>query len=110
MKPMSHAGLALAVSLSAIINLVLLLVILRVRLGRLGIKSILYSLGKVAFISVIMGGVVSYTYGIFSFPGVVPLLISILLGMTVFIVCSYMIGCTELLSLWEFIRSGKEKK
>ena len=109
MKPLSHAGLALAVSLSAVINLTLLLIILRVRLGRLGIKNILFSLGKVVLASVIMGGVVFYSYGVFSTPGVVPLVISILLGITVFIVFSYILKCEELLSLWKHIKSGKNK-
>jgi putative peptidoglycan lipid II flippase len=109
MKPLNHSGLALAVSLSAIINLMLLLVILRMRLGRLGIKHICYSLGKVVISSVIMGCVVFYSYDTFSFLGVVPLIISILLGITVFIVCSYILRCTELLSLWEYIKSGKNK-
>ncbi|MDX1779012.1 MAG: murein biosynthesis integral membrane protein MurJ, partial [Thermodesulfobacteriota bacterium] len=106
MKPMSHAGLALAVSLSAIINLTLLLVILRLRLGRLGIKNILQSLGKVVLASVVMGGVVFYSCGIFLISGVVPLLISIILGIAVFILCAYMFRCTELFSLWEHIKSG----
>jgi putative peptidoglycan lipid II flippase len=109
MKTMSHAGLALAVSLSAIINLTLLLVILRLRLGRLGIKNILQSFGKVVLSSVIMGGVVFYSYGMFSISGVVPLLISIILGIAVFIVCAYMFRCTELFSLWEHIKSGKNR-
>ena len=43
MKSMNHSGLALAVSLSAMVNLILLLTILRIRLGRLGIKKIVYS-------------------------------------------------------------------
>jgi putative peptidoglycan lipid II flippase len=107
MNPMKHAGLALAVSLSSIINLILLLVILRVRLGRLGIKNILYSLGKVVLASVIMGGAVFYCYGLFTLAGVVPLLISIILGIAVFIGCAYMLRCTELISLWEHIKSGK---
>ena len=110
MKPMNHSGLALAVSLSATINLILLLIILRVRLGRLGIKNILYSLGKVVLASVIMGGVVFYFNSTFSSPGVIPLLISIFLGITFFAVCAYILRCAELLSLWELIKSGKNKQ
>ncbi len=108
-KPLNHSGLALAVSLSSMVNLALLLVILRLRLGRLGIKSILYSLVKVVLSSIVMGGVVSYSYGIFSISGVVDLLISILLGIGAFTVCTYLLKCVELLSLWEFIRFGKNK-
>jgi putative peptidoglycan lipid II flippase len=109
MKPLNHAGLSLAVSLSAIINLTLLLSILRVRLGRLGIKKILQSLGKIVLASAIMGGAVFYSYSMFSTPGAVPLLTSIVLGISVFIVCAYMLRCAELISLWEHIRFGKNR-
>jgi putative peptidoglycan lipid II flippase len=109
MKSMNHSGLALAVSLSAIVNLTLLLLILRVRLGRLGIKNILYSLGKVILASIVMGGVVYYSYGAFSISGVLPLVISIFLGITVFAVCAYLLRCEELLSFREHIKFQKDK-
>jgi len=109
MKPMLHAGLALAVSLSAMINLILLLTILRIRLGRLGIKNIIYSLGKIVINSTVMGVVVYLSYYTFPFPGVTALTVSILLGIVIFISCSYLFKCEELLSLRGHFKLGKNK-
>ena len=110
MKPLLHAGLALAVSLSSMINLILLLTILRIRLGRLGIKNIIYSLGKIVINSTVMGVAVYLSYYTFPFPGVTSLAVSILLGIIVFISCSYLLKCEELLSLWGHIKLGKNKQ
>ena len=109
MKLINHAGLALAVSLSSMINLILLLTILRIRLGSLGIKNIIYSLGKVVVASTVMGAVVYLSYYRFPFPDIVSLTVSILLGIIVFISCSYLLKCEELLSLLENSRLGKNK-
>ena len=109
MKLINHAGLALAVSLSSMINLILLLTILRIRLGRLGLKNIIYSLGKVVISSTFMGVVVYLSYYRFPFSGVTSLAVSILLGIIVFISCSYLLKCEELLSLLENSRLGKNK-
>lgn len=109
MKYMNHAGLALAVSLSAMINLILLLIILRVRLGRLGIKNIVYSLGKVVLSSTFMGVAVYLSYYKFPLPDIAALAVSILMGVVVFIVCSYLLKCEELLSLLDNSTFGKNK-
>ena len=55
MKPMQHAGLALALTLSSILNLTLLLAALRMRLGPLGGGPIAASACKTALCSAIMG-------------------------------------------------------
>jgi len=55
MKPMNHAGLALALSLAAMLNLVMLLVALRRRLGVLGGRRIVGSACKTTLGSAIMG-------------------------------------------------------
>jgi putative peptidoglycan lipid II flippase len=109
MKSMNHAGLALAVSLSAMINLILLLTILRFRLGRLGMKNIVYSLAKIVTSSTFMGVAVYLSYYKFSFPGFTALGVSILIGIVVFISCSYILKCEELLSLLENSKFGKNK-
>lgn len=61
-KPMGHAGLALAASLSDIITLPLFFYFLRSRLGNLGLKSSLTILIKSCISSVIMGIVVYFTF------------------------------------------------
>ena len=59
MKPLAHGGLALATSLASILNLVLLLVALRNRLGVLGWRSLAMSVCRSMFCSVVMGFAVS---------------------------------------------------
>jgi putative peptidoglycan lipid II flippase len=58
MQWLFHGGLALATSLSSMLNLGLLLWALRKRLGSLGWKGIALSVGKTVFCSVSMGGIV----------------------------------------------------
>ena len=55
MQPLAHGGLALATSLAAIVNLVLLTVRLRKRIGRMDGKRILRSLLKIIPVSALMG-------------------------------------------------------
>ncbi len=63
MKPMAHCGLALATSLASILNLALLVLMLRIKLGALGWRKIILSAGKSAFAALIMGITVWYTAG-----------------------------------------------
>lgn len=113
-KPMQHAGLALAISLSSMLNLMTLLVILRMRLGRLGIKKVVLSLIKVLCSSAIMGTMVHLIYHsrfwiTHRFPAheVVVLAASIISGVMVFLFCSYLVKNPELFSLWESFKKGK---
>ena len=55
MGPMEHAGLALANSLASMINIVLLLIWLRRRIGKIDWARILKSLIQVAVASIVMG-------------------------------------------------------
>jgi putative peptidoglycan lipid II flippase len=55
MKPLAHGGLALATSLASMLNLGLLLVALRTRLGSLGWKSIAQSVCRSMLCSMVMG-------------------------------------------------------
>ena len=114
MKPMQHAGLALAVSLSSMINLFILLAILRIRLGRLHIRKLISSVGKVLFSSAVMGAVVYFSYynsyrASLTSPlsQVVSLGTSMLVGVFVFIFCSYALRNPELLSLRDSITKGR---
>ncbi len=114
MKPMQHAGLALAVSLSSMLNLMVLLVVLRMRLGRLGIKKVVFSSSKALCCSAVMGMVVYLTYhsefwAAHQFPahGVVVLAASIVSGVFVFFFFSYLLKSAELSSLWEGFKRGK---
>lgn len=55
MKPFLHGGLALATSISSIINLGLLIVVLRMRLGPLGLGVVMKSLLKSCVSAIFMG-------------------------------------------------------
>lgn len=59
--PMGHGGLALAYSLAGIINMLALLYILKLKLGRLDGKRMLISFLQTLFISVLMGLTAYYT-------------------------------------------------
>lgn len=61
-KPLEHAGLALAASLSDIITLPLFFYFLRIRLGNLGLKDSLTILIKSCISSVVMGLLVYFTF------------------------------------------------
>lgn len=117
MGPMKHAGLALAVSLSSMLNLAILLLVLRMRLGRLGVKKVVFSSVKISFSSAIMGIVVHFTYHSefwvthrLPLQNVVALGVSIFSGVVIFAFCSYLLKSAELLSLWESFRKGRNRK
>ncbi len=55
MQFLAHGGLALATSLASMVNLVLLMVVLRKRVGRLGMRSTAVSVLKSALFSALMG-------------------------------------------------------
>ena len=55
MGPLKHGGLALALSLSSILNLALLVMLLRKKIGPLKMGSVIHSLGKTILASLGMG-------------------------------------------------------
>jgi putative peptidoglycan lipid II flippase len=61
-KPMQHSGLALSSSIAALVMVGLLLVILRKRLGCLGLHSRMFDMAKAALATLISGGVMMYAY------------------------------------------------
>jgi putative peptidoglycan lipid II flippase len=103
MVPMGHAGLALALSLSMILNLTLLVGALHARLGRIGWRSIRASLCKTVVSSLFMGAVIQlasvhlisreYASAIGLLTG---LSITIITGMLFFGVCSFLFKSQEL--------------
>src|SRR5262249_17789197 len=60
MGPLKHGGLALATSLSSMLNLSLLILILRRRLGRIGLRGILRS-----HLRVVLSSLIIVVWGIF---------------------------------------------
>jgi len=91
MDPLAHGGLALATSLSSILNLGLLVHALRSKLGALGWRSIAQSFCRTLMSSVAMGGVV-WAVGLIILPEQNISLIGLLGGVAGCIsvgVCSY---------------------
>jgi len=108
-----HGGIALAMSVSSAINIVLLLMFLRKRLGSIGARKILLSGLKVSISSAVMG-IMVYLYcfripwdmvsgikeKIFTLSG------SIIIGAAVFFLCSYLLKSQE---SYAFIKIIKER-
>jgi putative peptidoglycan lipid II flippase len=55
MGPMAHRGLALALVISSAVNLALLLILFRRKVGPIGARRIIYSAGRSLFAAVVMG-------------------------------------------------------
>ncbi|HUU49797.1 MAG TPA: murein biosynthesis integral membrane protein MurJ [Nitrospinota bacterium] len=111
MVPLKHGGLALATSLSSMLNLGLLVFILRKRLGPLGMKKIINSIIKLSFATVIMGIILASLTHIFFridsyfFERLLFLIFSISIAMIAYFLISYLLRSEELLFLFDFIRN-----
>jgi putative peptidoglycan lipid II flippase len=109
--PLKHAGLALATSLSSTLNLILLFRKMGPKLGRLDMRKNIQSLLGVLFCSLPMGLVAYLTcsLGNWSTTGnivekVLLLMIGILLGLGIYLVCSYWMKNEEMLFLLKMIK------
>ena len=117
MKPLAHGGLALATSLASMLNLGLLLVALRTRLGSLGWKSIAQSVCRSLLCSVVMGIAVRVA-ALFMVPDInstLPGLMggvagSIVIGLCIYGVGSYILKSQELSCVLIEVRRGIDKK
>ncbi|MGI6224649.1 MAG: murein biosynthesis integral membrane protein MurJ [Peptococcales bacterium] len=64
-KPLGHGGLALAYSMAGLVNMVLLLLFLRNKIGHISGREMLISFGKTLTASVIMGVIVYFSASLF---------------------------------------------
>ncbi|MDR1400932.1 MAG: murein biosynthesis integral membrane protein MurJ [Endomicrobium sp.] len=99
-------GLALATSLSSYFNLLLLIIYLKKRIGKLNRKQILFSFLKTLLASVIMG-IVSYNVCKISDNLFISVPISIVSGITIFILVLYTLKSEELKTILSNVVSGK---
>lgn len=102
-KPMGHTGLALAYSLAGFVNLIFLLAVLRVKVGKLGGSKIILSLGIATGASLLMYAAVrfaiNYLMGIMGLALKLNLLFSvgigIMLGVLLYAVIVYLFKLEE---------------
>jgi putative peptidoglycan lipid II flippase len=109
--PLKHAGLALATSLSSILNLILLCWKLNPKLEGLGLSKNLKSLGRILLSSLPMGGV---AYGVCSFGDwtttgrllekALFLFTGIGAGLGVYLACSYWMKNEEMVFLMKMLK------
>jgi putative peptidoglycan lipid II flippase len=116
MGPLDHGGLALATSLASMLNFVLLTRALKIKLGSLGFGNIAGSVCKSLFCSAIMGTVVMFV-AIFIIPLsdaslkslFFSLTATIIIGILVYLVFSFLMKSPELKEVWEVIRVRTRK-
>jgi putative peptidoglycan lipid II flippase len=103
MGPMKHGGLALATSLSSMLNVFLLLWALRTKIGALNLKKIIESVLKSVVCSCIMGGCLWWMLGALDMTGAhntlsllgqLSLLVAV--GLGVYVLCAAILRCREL--------------
>jgi putative peptidoglycan lipid II flippase len=95
MHPMGVGGLALATALSSYFNFILLAVYLRKRIGRFGLKLIIFSSCK-SFISSIITAIAAWNICKVSDNLFVSVPVAIVLSLAVFIISSYILKSEEL--------------
>ena len=109
--PMKHAGLALATSLSSTLNLILLFRKLGPKLGSVDLRKNIRSLLKIFFCSLPMGFAAYFicSLGNWSATGnvvekVLLLGIGVVVGIGLYLVCSYLMKNEEMLFLLKMVR------
>jgi putative peptidoglycan lipid II flippase len=114
--PMKHGGLALATSLSSTLNLILLFRKLGPKLGGVDIRKNIYSLLRVFLCSLPMG-LAAYlicSIGNWSATGnlgekVLLLFVGIVVGLGVYLGCSYWVKNEEMLFLLKMVKRKKKR-
>jgi putative peptidoglycan lipid II flippase len=117
MGPMRHGGLALATSLASAVNLTLLILALRRRLGRIGAKGILESVFKSVICAAVMGGVIGMV-GLWAAPRcgnstwylLIWVLGSVGAGAILYGVLAFLFRSQELGAVVDMARTGLHKK
>jgi len=116
MGPLAHGGLALATALSSMLNLGLLLVILKRKLGSLSWRSISVSTCKTTLSSIIMGAIVWYVsiHLISAQDSTLTELlsgiaVSVTMGAIVFGLSAFFLKSRELASVFEIVKQRYKK-
>ncbi|MEW5909938.1 MAG: lipid II flippase MurJ, partial [Thermodesulfobacteriota bacterium] len=118
MRYLAHSGLALATSLSSMLNLVLLMLALKMKLGSMKWREMGSSIIKSTGCSIIMGGVLWISARLFLYPdgigkmGMLPSLLGVMAsGIVCYGVSSYLLRNPELHHLMNLVgRSVKDRE
>ena len=96
-KFLGIGGLALATSISAIFGTVLLFISFRKKIGPFGMKSIVFSFGKIVAASVIMGIIAKFSFNrmLMTFGENVSLILSISIGAVIYGIIIYFMKIEE---------------
>jgi len=110
-RPLAHGGLALATSISAVVNMLLLLYVLRRRIGPMDGRRIFLTFVKCLSASLVMGGVVwvwsaelAHWLGYGTVASILVLVTGTGLGTLVFAVLARTMRMEEFQQVWETIR------
>lgn len=113
MGPMAQGGLALATSLAAAFNVLVLFLILVRRLGGFPTSDLASSLARILVASLLMGVILvlcrplgDWTLG-FNLHNLGILALCVFGGLTAFAVSAHILGCRELNSLLTFVKSKR---
>ena len=112
-KYLAHSGLALATSVAAILNLIVLLKVLQDKIGDFGLKSHLSFLAKIIISSIFLGVIcilVSNYFGKvldlnYKYNQIIQVIASIFSGGLVYFISSYMLGVEEVRNLKQTIKT-----
>ncbi len=116
MGPMAHGGLALATSLSSILNMGLLAFLLRRRIGSIDGRRIALSIFQMTLAALVMGGAVfGYvtTYFVYNDPSllrVIHLMAAIGIGVTVYYYTAVLLGMKEAHAVRDRLHSKLRRK
>ncbi|MBC7320969.1 murein biosynthesis integral membrane protein MurJ [bacterium] len=96
-RVIAHLGLALATSMSSIFSFILLLILLRKKLGYIGGRKLLFDFTKILFSSLIMGSILLFSKNYLDFIGseFLRIIVLILLGISVYSIIMLLIMSEE---------------
>lgn len=107
MFPLKLAGLALGASIASILNFIALYWLLEKRIGGIGIKTMLDSFSKIALASIVMAIVLKFSLLWFPDYNAMILFVTIILGLFVFLLASFLFNVKELKDLLAWITKKK---
>ena len=116
MGPMRHGGLALATSLASGVNLLLLILALKKRLGRIGGRAILRSVGKSSAAAVLMGISIFVTFQKIWQPGALGIwgLLACVFGavcggVLLYLVFASLFRCSEIAAVVDMVKTSMKR-